>query len=76
MHHPIMTDAELASLPALITPRQFADLAGVHPHIAQNMCKHGELPAVKFGGKYRINKAKALALLGLDAEGASAHDAD
>ncbi len=61
----LATPCEIGAMPALLTTYQYARIAGQTPNRVTKRCKDGELPAVKVGGRWRINKAKALRALGL-----------
>lgn len=62
---PSMTNTEVQNLPALITVKQGAALAGVSPNYASAACARGEWPATKVSGRWRIATSKFLRMLGL-----------
>lgn len=56
---------EIDAMPAMLDTVQYGAIAGITPLYASRLCKEGKLPAVRCGRSWRINKAKALELLGL-----------
>ena len=55
----------IASLPALITTEEAAQIVGATPLAIARACAKGEYVAVKCGRSWRINKAKFLQALTL-----------
>lgn len=50
----------------LVRPQVIADLTGATLRTVQNMCKRGELKAVRVGRLWRVVSADALAKFGLE----------
>lgn len=56
---------EIAAMPALLSTVEYGSITGQTPLFVARQCREGQLPAVRCGRAWRINKAKALAALGL-----------
>lgn len=56
---------ETATLPALCTVQEAAALTGYTPHFISDSCIRGEIKAVKFGRRWRIDTAALLRQFGL-----------
>lgn len=61
----LATPSEIEAMPALLSTYQYARITGETANGVTRRCANGELPAVKVGNKWRINKVKALEALGL-----------
>jgi len=61
----ITTGGEAATLPALCTVQQAAALTGYSPHFISDSCVRGEIKAVKFGRRWRIDTAALLRQFGI-----------
>lgn len=59
----------VAKLPALMTTEDFGHLVGTSCIHASKLCATGQLPAKKVSGRWLINTAKALEMLGLYQQG-------
>ena len=59
------TSAEAATLPALCTVQQAAALTGYSPHFISDSCVRGDIKAVKFGRRWRIDTAALLRQFGI-----------
>lgn len=59
------TPSEIEAMPALLDTYQYARITGESPNAITRRCANGELPAVKVGKAWRINKVKVLEALGL-----------
>ena len=60
-----VTNEEAATLPALCSVQQAAELTGYSPHYISDSCIRGDIKAVKFGRKWRIDTAALLRQFGL-----------
>lgn len=56
---------EIAAMPALLDTEQVAGILGTTVLHASKLCRDGELPAVRCGRAWRINKHKFLQQVGL-----------
>lgn len=56
---------EIIAMPALISTDEYGSITGETSIQVARLCRAGKLPAVRCGRAWRINKAKALAALGL-----------
>ena len=65
-----MNREQTAALPATLTTRQAAELAGVDPQTIRSMCQRGEIRAAKLGSDrrstWRVNTSDLLHKLALD----------
>ena len=59
------TGGEAATLPALCTVQQAAALTGYSPHFISDSCVRGDIKAVKFGRRWRIDTAALLRQFGI-----------
>lgn len=59
------TNKETATLPALCTVQQAAALTGYSPHYISDSCGRGDIKAVKFGRRWRIDTAALLRQFGI-----------
>ena len=66
MKKPSLTIEEVKALPTPCRPEDFAKLSGMNLRTVQRLCGTGEIPARKFCGRWYINTARALELLGLN----------
>jgi excisionase family DNA binding protein len=60
-----MTKEEIENLPALLNPKQVAQMLGICQRQAQLLAERGKLPAVKVGGLWRFPKEAILKSVGL-----------
>lgn len=56
---------EIKKMPALLDTVQYGSITGMSPLYVARLCRAGKLPAVRCGRSWRINKTKALEMLGL-----------
>ena len=56
-------------LPAVITPKQYAQLFGYSLRYVQKLCQRGKVRCSNVNGHYYIDTAAALKAFGLDANG-------
>jgi excisionase family DNA binding protein len=59
---------DLEDLPALITPKEAARLAGHSYHWVTDELARGRIAGAKMGGRWRVNTAALLRQLGLGGE--------
>jgi hypothetical protein len=62
---PTMTPGEVGKLPALCSVPQAAALTGYAPHFISDSCARGDIKAVKFGRRWRIDTAALLRQFGI-----------
>lgn len=53
----------LAGYPDLLTPAHVAKLTGLCAHTVRDLCRRGELPAVKIAARWYVPKSKFLEFL-------------
>jgi excisionase family DNA binding protein len=63
--NPSMTPDEVTKLPALCSVPQAAELTGYSTHFLSDACARGDIKAVKFGRRWRIDTAALLRQFGL-----------
>lgn len=63
-----LTLANVKDAPAVCSPHEWATMTERNLRSVQADCQSGRLPATKYGGRYYINVAAALALLGVASE--------
>jgi excisionase family DNA binding protein len=56
---------EILMLPALISPKQAASLAGCSERTVLRLCSQGRVPAARLGSAWKIRTAELLEMLGL-----------
>lgn len=56
---------EIKKMPAMLDTDEYGSIVGMAPLTVARLCREGKLPAVRCGRSWRINKAKALEMLGL-----------
>lgn len=67
---PATNMSAVRDLPILMTIQQFAPVLNMSPKGVTDLCREGQLPALKIGGAWRIHRDKALAQLGFEIPGA------
>ncbi len=62
---PCATVDEMEAWPELLSVRQAAAVLAMPVRSVYNLCARGELPAVKLGSTWRVNRRRLMALAGL-----------